>query len=52
MSAAGNGDVKQRAAVWVIAVFVLGALLGSVAGYHFAAKAQAQNAPTPAPMNM
>jgi|SRR5215475_10712472 len=45
MSEAGNGNVRQRAAIWVVAVFVLGALLGSVAGYHFAAKAQAENKP-------
>ncbi|MBS1841368.1 MAG: hypothetical protein JSS69_10725 [Acidobacteria bacterium] len=40
---AANGDVKQRAAVWVFAVFVLGALLGSISGYLFAERAHAEN---------
>jgi len=37
-----NGNVKQRAAIWVFAVFVLGALLGSVAGYLFSERAHAE----------
>ena len=42
-----NGNVKQRAAVWVFAVFVLGALLGSVSGYLFAERAHAENGRPP-----
>ena len=38
-----NGHVKQRAAIWVFAVFVLGALLGSVSGYYFAERAHASS---------
>jgi len=41
-SSGGNGNVKQRAAVWVFAVFVLGALLGSVSGYLFSERAHAE----------
>src|SRR5262245_4553433 len=40
-----NGNVKQRAAVWVAVVFVLGALLGSVSGYLFAAHSHADLKP-------
>jgi len=40
-SGPSNGSVKQRAAVWVAVVFVLGALLGSVSGYLFAAHSHA-----------
>lgn len=32
-----NGNVKQRAAVWVAIVFLLGTSLGGVSGYLFAA---------------
>ena len=46
MSESPNGSIKQRAAVWVVAVFVLGALLGGVSvGYYMSAKAQAQAKP-------
>jgi Spy/CpxP family protein refolding chaperone len=41
----GNGSVKQRAAVWVAVVFVLGALLGSVSGYLFASHSHADIKP-------
>lgn len=41
----GNGNVKQRAAVWVAVVFVLGALLGSVSGYLFASHSHADTKP-------
>jgi len=37
----GNGNVKQRAALWVGVVFLLGASLGSVSGYLFAARSHA-----------
>src|SRR5262245_41797086 len=37
----GNGNVKQRAALWVGVVFLLGALLGSVSGYLFASRSHA-----------
>jgi Spy/CpxP family protein refolding chaperone len=40
-----NGHVKQRAAIWVFAVFVLGALLGSVSGYLLSERTHAQNRP-------
>lgn len=40
-----NGNVKQRAAVWVAVVFVLGALLGSVSGYLFASHSHADTKP-------
>lgn len=40
-----NGSIKQRAAVWVAVVFVLGALLGSVSGYLFAAHSHADGKP-------
>src|SRR5579859_3032091 len=40
-----NGNVKQRAAVWVAVVFVLGALLGSVSGYLFASHSHADMKP-------
>ena len=45
MSAETNVNVKQRAAVWVAVVFVLGALLGSVSGYLFAAHSHADLKP-------
>jgi len=41
VSSPANGNVKQRAAVWVAVVFVLGALLGSVSGYLFASHSHA-----------
>ena len=44
-SSPSNGNVKQRAAVWVAVVFVLGALLGSVSGYLFAAHSHADVKP-------
>src|SRR5262249_46363740 len=44
-SGPSNGNVKQRAAVWVAVVFVLGALLGSVSGYLFAAHSHADVKP-------
>jgi Spy/CpxP family protein refolding chaperone len=40
---AANGNVKQRAAIWVFAVFILGALLGSVSGYLFSERAHAES---------
>lgn len=40
-----NGNVKQRAALWVGVVFVLGALLGSVSGYVFANHSHADTKP-------
>ena len=40
-----NGHVKQRAAIWVFAVFVLGALLGSVSGYLLSEHTLAANRP-------
>src|SRR5215475_7793953 len=40
-----NGNVKQRAALWVAVVFVLGALLGSVSGYLFASHSHADVKP-------
>jgi Spy/CpxP family protein refolding chaperone len=45
MNGEANGDVKQRAAFWVFAVFVLGALLGSVSGYLFANRSHADARP-------
>lgn len=41
----GNGNVKQRAAVWVAVVFVLGAVLGGVSGYLFANHSHADSKP-------
>jgi periplasmic protein CpxP/Spy len=41
-------SVKQKAALWVAAVFVLGLTLGGVFGYMFASKAQGD---TRAPMS-
>jgi Spy/CpxP family protein refolding chaperone len=41
----GNGNVKQRAALWVGVVFLLGALLGSVSGYLFASHSHADSRP-------
>ncbi len=41
----GNGNVKQRAALWVGVVFLLGALLGSVSGYLFASRSHADIRP-------
>lgn len=40
-----NGSVKQRAALWVAIVFLLGASLGSVSGYLFAAHSHADAKP-------
>lgn len=45
MSGESNGNVKQRAAVWVGVVFLLGALLGSVSGYLFASRSHADSRP-------
>lgn len=45
MSGESNGNVKQRAAVWVGVVFLLGALLGSVSGYLFASRSHADLRP-------
>jgi Spy/CpxP family protein refolding chaperone len=45
MSVESNGNVKRRAAVWVGVVFLLGALLGTVSGYHFAARSHADMRP-------
>jgi Spy/CpxP family protein refolding chaperone len=45
MSGEPNGNVKQRAALWVIVVFLLGASLGSVSGYLFAAHSHADTRP-------
>ena len=45
MSAAGNGNAKQRAALWVALVFVLGACLGGVFGYTFASHSYADGRP-------
>ena len=44
-SGPSNGNAKQRAAVWVAVVFVLGALLGSVSGYLFASHSHADMKP-------
>src|SRR6266404_2044823 len=44
MSVESNGNAKQRAALWVFVVFLLGASLGGVLGYHFA-RSQAYAAP-------
>jgi Spy/CpxP family protein refolding chaperone len=41
MNGEPNGNVKQRAALWVGVVFLLGASLGSVSGYLFAAHSHA-----------
>lgn len=41
----GNGNVRQRAALWVGVVFLLGALLGSVSGYLFASHSHADSRP-------
>ena len=41
----GNGNAKQRAVLWVFVVFLLGASLGGVLGYHFAGRSQAYAAP-------
>jgi len=41
MTAESNGNVKQRAALWVVVVFLLGASLGGVSGYLFAARSHA-----------
>src|SRR5437667_4705043 len=41
MNVEANGKVKQRAALWVVVVFLLGASLGTVSGYLFAAHSHA-----------
>jgi len=45
MNGEPNGNVKQRAALWVVVVFLLGASLGSVSGYLFAAHSHADTKP-------
>ncbi len=45
MNGEANGNVKQRAALWVVVVFLLGASLGSVSGYLFAARSHADTKP-------
>lgn len=45
MIADGNGTVKQRAALWVAIVFLLGASLGGVSGYQLAAHSHADTKP-------
>ncbi len=45
MIADANGNVKQRAALWVAIVFLLGASLGGVSGYLFAAHSHADAKP-------
>lgn len=45
MSSDANGNVKQRAALWVAIVFLLGASLGSVSGYLYAAHSHADTKP-------
>jgi Spy/CpxP family protein refolding chaperone len=45
MNGEANGNVKQRAALWVGVVFLLGALLGGVSGYLFAAHSHADTKP-------
>jgi len=45
MNGEANGKVKQRAALWVVVVFLLGASLGSVSGYLFAAHSHADTKP-------
>jgi esterase/lipase len=48
MNGGTNGNAKQRAVLWIGVVFVLGASLGGVFGYLFAARSQADTrlAPT------
>jgi Spy/CpxP family protein refolding chaperone len=45
MNGEANGKVKQRAALWVVVVFLLGASLGTVSGYLFAAHSHADTRP-------
>jgi len=45
MNGEANGKVKQRAALWVVVVFLLGASLGSVSGYLFAARSHGDTKP-------
>jgi len=45
MNGGANGNVKQRAALWVVVVFLLGASLGSVSGYLFEAHSHADTRP-------
>jgi hypothetical protein len=45
MNGDSNGNVKQRAALWIGVVFVLGGSLGGVLGYHFAAPSHADTRP-------
>lgn len=45
MIADGNGNVKQRAALWIAIVFLLAASLGGVCGYMLAAHSHADVKP-------
>lgn len=45
MNGEANGNVKQRAALWVVVVFLLGASLGSVSGYLFTGHSHADTKP-------
>lgn len=45
MNGEANGNIKQRAALWVVLVFLLGASLGSVSGYLFEAHSHADTKP-------
>lgn len=45
MNGEANGNAKQRAALWIGVVFLLGASLGGVLGYHFAARSHADTLP-------
>jgi len=45
-SSGSNGSVKQRAALWVGVVFLLGAFLGSISGYVFASRSHADLKPS------
>ena len=45
MNGEANGNAKQRAALWIGVVFLLGASLGGVFGYLFAARSQAAMRP-------
>ena len=45
MNGEANRNVKQRAALWVVLVFLLGASLGCVTGYLFEAHSHADTRP-------
>lgn len=45
MNGEGNSNAKQRAALWIAVVFVLGASLGGVFGYLFASHSYAAGRP-------